>query len=69
MALRTQLNWRRSLILTAVALAIGIACLIWGLEASGSGQIALLTAGAVAIFLFFAGTYVTLVRRYYYRQK
>ena len=64
-----QLNWRRSLILTAVALVIGISCLLGGLEANGFLQIVLLAVGAVAMFLFFAGIYVTLVRRYYYRQK
>jgi hypothetical protein len=64
---RTQLNWRRSLVLTAIALVIGITCILGGLEASGAKQIALLGLGAVAMFLFFAGVYVTLVRRYYYR--
>jgi hypothetical protein len=66
---RIQLNWRRALVLTAAALVIGIACLLSGLQANGILQITLLAAGAVAMFLFFAGIYVTLVRRYYYRQK
>ena len=63
-----QLNWRSALILTAIALVAGVASLLAGLEASGGAQIALLALSAVAMFLFFAGTYVTLVRRYYYRQ-
>jgi F0F1-type ATP synthase assembly protein I len=63
-----QLNWRRALSLTAFALVMAIACLLWGLDASGGAQIALLACGTVAMFLFFAGIYVTLVRRYYYRQ-
>jgi hypothetical protein len=62
-----KLNWRRSLILTTIALVAGISCLLGGLEASGVWQIALLAAGVLAMFLFFAGIYVTLVRRYYYR--
>ncbi len=66
---RIQLNWRRALAVTAVALVIGVACLFGGLKADGILQITLLAAGAVAMFLFFAGIYVTLVRRYYYRQK
>ena len=65
--MRPKLNWRRALALTTFALLVGISCLIWGLEASGGAQIALLTCGAIAMFLFFAGIYVTLVRRYYYR--
>jgi hypothetical protein len=65
--IRPKLNWRRALILTSLALAAGVTCLLWGLEANGSAQIALLACGAVAMFLFFAGIYVTLVRRYYYR--
>lgn len=65
--IRPKLNWRRALSLTAFALLTGISCLLWGLEASGAAQIALLACGAVAMFLFFAGIYVTLVRRYYYR--
>jgi hypothetical protein len=56
-------------VLTALALVVGISCLLWGLEADGGTQIALLACGAVAMFLFFAGIYVTLVRRYYYRQQ
>jgi len=62
-----QQNWRRSLVLTAIALVAGISCLLGGLEASGVWQVALLIAGALAMFLFFAGIYVTLVGRYYYR--
>jgi hypothetical protein len=45
-----------------------VSCLLVGLEASGAAQIALLGGAAVAMFLFFAGIYVTLVQRYYYRQ-
>ena len=63
-----QLNWRSALILTAISLAAGVSSLLAGLEASGAAQIALLVLAAVAMFLFFAGIYVTLVRRYYYRQ-
>lgn len=66
--IRPKLNWRKALVLTALALIAGVACLLWGLEADGPAQIALLTGSAVALFLFFAGIYVTLVRRYYYRQ-
>jgi hypothetical protein len=66
--IRPKLNWRRALILTSLALVAGVTCLLWGLEASGAAQIALLAGAAVAMFLFFAGIYVTLVRRYYYRQ-
>ena len=61
-----KLNWRRALLLTTVALIGGIACLVTGLEATGLTQIVLLAAGALAMFLFFAGAYTTLVRRYYY---
>ena len=61
-----KLNWRRALILTS--LVAGVTCLLWGLSATGASQIVLLASAAVAMFLFFAGTYVTLVRRYYYRQ-
>lgn len=64
-----KLNWRRALILTSLALVAGVTCLLWGLEAAGAAQIALLASAAVAMFLFFAGIYVTLVRRYYYRQQ
>ncbi len=67
--MRPKLNWRRALGLTALTLVIGISCLLWGLEASGGRQIVLLATGAGAMFLFFAGIYVTLVRRYYYRQQ
>jgi hypothetical protein len=56
------------LILTSLALVAGIFCLLWGLDATGGAQMALLACGALAMFLFFAGIYVTLVRRYYYRQ-
>ena len=38
------------------------------LEAGGVWQIVFLVVGVVGMFLFFAGIYVTLVRRYYYRQ-
>jgi len=51
-----------------LALAAGVSCLLWGLEAAGAAQFALLAGAAVAMFLFFAGIYVTLVRRYYYRR-
>ena len=64
-----KLNWRRALILTSLALVAGVTCLLWGLAATGASQIALLAGAAVAMFLFFAGIYVTLVRRYYYRQQ
>jgi hypothetical protein len=67
--IRPQLNWRRALILTALSLVAGVSCLLWGLAASGGTQIALLACASVAMFLFFAGIYVTLVRRYYYRQQ
>lgn len=63
-----QLNWRRSLALTVIALVCGVASAMGALEASGVWQIVLLAVGAVGMFLFFAGIYVTLVRRYYYRQ-
>lgn len=63
-----KLNWRKALILSTFALIAGVSCLLWGLEANGATQIALLTGSAIAMFLFFAGIYVTLVRRYYYRQ-
>jgi hypothetical protein len=63
-----QLNWRRSLTLTVIALVCGVASAMGALEASGLWQIVFLAAGAVGMFLFFAGIYVTLVRRYYYRQ-
>jgi len=66
--IRPRLNWRRALILTSLALAAGVSCLLWGLEAAGAAQFALLAGAAVAMFLFFAGIYVTLVRRYYYRR-
>ena len=65
--MRPKLNWRRALILTSLALIVGVSCLVSGLDASGGAQIVLLAVGAVAMFLFFAGIYVTLVRRYYYR--
>lgn len=68
-AIRPKLNWRRALILTSLALIAGVTFLLWGLEANGSAQIALFIGAAVAMFLFFAGIYVTLVRRYYYRQQ
>jgi hypothetical protein len=55
------------LLLTAIALVAGITLLLLGLEATGGAQTALLAGAAVAMFLFFAGIYVTLVRRYYYR--
>ena len=64
-----KLNWQRALILTAIALVAGVSSLLFGLEASGWTQIALLGAAALAMFLFFAGIYVTLVRRYYYRSR
>jgi len=67
-SIQPKLNWRRALILTSFALVAGVSCLLWGLESSGGAQIALLACAAVAMFLFFAGIYVTLVRRYYYRQ-
>jgi hypothetical protein len=57
------------LVLTSFALVVGVTCLLLGLAATGSKQIALLASSAVAMFLFFAGIYVTLVRRYYYRQQ
>jgi hypothetical protein len=63
-----QLNWRRSLALTVMALVCGVASAMGALEASGVWQIVLLAVGVVGMFLFFAGIYVTLVRRYYYRQ-
>ena len=63
-----QLNWRRSLALTVMALVCGVASAMGALEASGVWQIVFLAAGVVGMFLFFAGIYVTLVRRYYYRQ-
>jgi uncharacterized membrane-anchored protein len=63
-----QLNWRRSLALTVIALVCGLASAMAALEASGVWQIVLLAVGVVGMFLFFAGIYVTLVRRYYYRQ-
>ncbi len=63
-----KLNWRRALVLTSLALVCGVTCLLWGLEAAGAAQIVLLAGSAVAMFVFFAGIYVTLVRRYYYRQ-
>ena len=63
-----QLNWRRSLALTVLALVGGVASALGALEASGVWQIVFLAVGAVGMFLFFAGIYVTLVRRYYYRQ-
>lgn len=62
-----KLNWKRALFLTSLALVAGVSCLLWGLAANGWAQIALLGASAVAMFMFFAGIYVTLVRRYYYR--
>ena len=64
-----KLNWRLALILTSFALVTGVSCLLWGLAVNGAAQIALLCAAAVAMFLFFAGIYVTLVRRYYYRRR
>ena len=63
-----QLNWRRSLALTVIALVCGVAAAMAALEASGVWQIVFLAVGVVGMFLFFAGIYVTLVRRYYYRQ-
>ncbi len=66
-AIRPKLNWRRALVLTAVALVVGVGCLLWGLEVNGAAQVGLLVVSAVAMFFFFAGIYVTLVRRYYYR--
>jgi membrane protein implicated in regulation of membrane protease activity len=68
-AIRPKLNWQRALILTSLALVAGVTFLLWGLEANGGAQIALLASAAVSMFLFFAGIYVTLVRRYYYRQQ
>jgi hypothetical protein len=56
------------LVLTSLALVVGVTSLLWGLAATGAAQIALLASAAVAMFLFFAGIYVTLVRRYYYRR-
>lgn len=67
--LRPKLNWRKAFILTALALIVGISLLVGGLETEGGKQILLLASGAVSMFLFFAGIYVTLVRRYYYRQQ
>jgi NADH:ubiquinone oxidoreductase subunit 6 (subunit J) len=66
--IRPKLNWQRALILTSLALVGGVTCLLLGLDSNGGAQIALLAGAAVAMFLFFAGIYVTLVRRYYYRQ-
>lgn len=64
-----KLNWLRALVLTSLALIVGVSSLLLGLEANGWMQIALLGAAAVTMFLFFAGIYVTLVRRYYYRSR
>jgi len=55
--------------LTALALVVGVTCIVTGLDATGAKQVALLAAGALAMFLFFAGIYVTLVRRYYYANR
>jgi hypothetical protein len=52
-----------------MAFVCGAVSAMGALEASGVWQIVLLAAAAVGMFLFFAGIYVTLVRRYYYRQR
>ncbi len=62
-----QLDWRSSLVLTLVAFVIGVLLSWGGLISSGFLQIALLLFGTVFLFLSFAGVYVTLVRRYYYK--
>ena len=64
---KPPLNWRRALILTVAAFSIGVLLCWGGLESSGFAQIALLGLGTVFLFLSFAGVYVTLVGRYYYK--
>ncbi len=68
MSSKSQLNWRLALILTIVAFLIGVALGAAGLVASGGfSQIVLLGLGTIFLFLSFAGVYVTLVGRYYYK--
>ena len=63
-----QLNWRRALVLTLTVFLIGSLFCWSGLTSSGVAQIVLLAFGTIFLFLSFAGVYVTLVRRYYYKR-
>ena len=68
MPAKPRLNWRLALILTIMAFLIGLALGATGLAAgSGFSQIVLLGLGTIFLFLSFAGVYVTLVGRYYYK--
>jgi hypothetical protein len=61
------LNWRHTLVFTVVAFSLGVLLGWGGLASSGVTQIALLALGTIFLFLSFAGVYITLVRRYYYK--
>ena len=62
-----QLNWQRALVLTITVFLAGALFCWGGLVSSGLSQIFLLALGAIFLFLSFAGIYITLVRRYYYK--
>ena len=65
---KPPINWRLALILTIVTFLIGVALGAAGLAADGGfPQIVLLGLSTVFLFLSFAGVYVTLVGRYYYK--
>ena len=68
MSTSPQLNWRRALILTVVTFVIGTLLGWGGLVSNGLSQIALLALGTIFLFISFAGVYVTLVGRYYYKR-
>jgi len=67
MSTAPQLNWRRALILTIATFVVGILMGWGGLVSSGFSQIVLLGLGTIFLFVSFAGVYITLVRRYYYK--
>lgn len=68
MSTTPQLNWRRALILTVVTFALGVLLGWGGLASNGLSQITLLALGIIFLFVSFAGVYVTLVGRYYYKR-
>ena len=68
MSTAPQLNWRRALILTVATFAIGVLLGWGGLVSNGLSQITLLALGTIFLFVSFAGVYVTLVGRYYYKR-